>query len=158
MKAKSPCPGFLAPKFLIFLLAFSLLVNVGVFAAVAWRSLTVTETAPSLPQHLGLDARQLREWHAAEADFLARLAGGADAVRAHRDRMIAGIFSDAPDLARIDAERAAISRLQDEQQRLVVAQLLRERELLDATQRERLARLLMAQPVGPSAFERLHRD
>lgn len=158
MKTQTPRPKFLSSKFLPFLLALSLLANVGVVAAVAWRSLAVSEAAVSLPQHLGLDARQLREWHAAEADFLARLAGGADAVRVHRDRMIAGIFSDAPDPARIDAERAAISRLQDEQQRLVVAQLLRERELLDAAQREQLARLLMAQPVGPSAFERLHRD
>ncbi len=72
--------------------------------------------------------------------------------------IMAGVLSIFVGMSQSVRTETAISRLQDEQQRLVVAQLLRERELLDATQRERLVRLLMAQPVGPSAFERLHRD
>jgi len=40
----------------------------------------------------------------------------------------------------------------------VIGQLLRERQLLQPDQRERLARLLLAQPVGPSTIEQLHRD
>ncbi|MBI2308673.1 MAG: periplasmic heavy metal sensor [Rhodocyclales bacterium] len=147
-----------------FALVLSLLVNAGVLAAVAWRGLSgdgarpAAEAFPGLPRYLQLDERQLRHWHESEAAFLARLAAGAGDVRTHRDRMIAEIFSDRPDHARIDAERAAIARLQDEQQKLVVGQLLRERELLTPVQRERLAKLLSEQPVGPSAFERLHRD
>ncbi|MFC5300253.1 Spy/CpxP family protein refolding chaperone [Azospira restricta] len=145
-----------------FALVLSLLVNAGVIGAVAWRSLAVGEPAAAaavnLPQYLGLDERQRRHWHEAEDAFLARLAAGAEEVRGHRDRMIVEIFSAQPDHARIDAERAAIARLQDEQQKLVVGQLLRERELLTPLQRERLAGLLAAQPVGPSAFERLHRE
>jgi len=132
-------------------LTLSLLFNAGVVAALVWRSLPSPEpvvgAGASLPRHLELDAEQRQRWHAAEAE-----------VRAHRDRMIAEIFAAAPDLAHIDGERAAISRLQDEQQRLVVGQLLRERELLTPAQREKLARLLSEQPVGPSSFERLHRD
>lgn len=146
-------------KLLYVALALSLLVNAGVVGAVAWRSLGATgEDFPGLPRYLGLDERQRRHWHEAEEVFLGRLAAGAEAVRGHRDRMIAEIFSADPDLARIDAERVAIARLQDAQQQLVVGQLLRERELLTPAQRERLAKLLTAQPVGPSAFERLHRD
>jgi len=143
-------------------LTLSLLFNAGVVAALVWRSLPSPEpvvgAGASLPRHLELDAEQRQRWHAAEDDFLAKLASGAAEVRAHRDRMIAEIFAAAPDLAHIDGERAAISRLQDEQQRLVVGQLLRERELLTPAQREKLARLLSEQPVGPSSFERLHRD
>lgn len=145
-----------------FALVLSLLVNAGVIGAVAWRSLALgappAPAAVNLPQYLGLDERQRRHWREAEEAFLARLAAGAEEVRGHRDRMIAEIFAERPDPARIDAERAAIARLQDAQQQLVVGQLLRERELLTPLQRERLAQLLTAQPVGPSAFERLHRD
>lgn len=150
-------------RLLRFALVLSLLVNVGVLGAIAWRGLAVgtsadTTAAPSLSRYLELDERQLRHWHETEEAFLASLAAGATDIRGHRDRMIAEIFSATPDHARIDAERAAIGRLQDEQQKLVVGQLLRERELLKPVQRERLAKLLSEQPVGPSAFERLHRD
>ena len=48
--------------------------------------------------------------------------------------------------------------LQEVQQQRVIEQLLKERALLDAAQRDRLAALLLAQPAGPSGIERLHRD
>lgn len=147
----------MTPRQLRTLLAFSVLINVGVLGAAAYRALA-TDVFPGLPRHLGLDAEQTHRWHEAERGFLAQLADGATAIQAHRDRMIRAIFADAPDLALIDAERAAIAALQDAQQKRVIEQLLRERELLDATQRERLAQLLLAQPAGPSGFERLHRD
>lgn len=145
------------PQLLRTLLAFSVLINVGVLGGVAYRALT-SEDFPGLPRHLGLDATQTQRWHAAEKGFLAQLAAGATAIQAHRERLIHAIFSATPDLARIDAERAAIAALQDAQQKRVIEQLLRERELLDAAQRERLAALLLAQPAGPSGFERLHGD
>lgn len=145
------------PRLLQTLLAFSVLINVGVLGAAAYRALG-SDAFPGLPRHLGLDATQTHHWHEAERDFLARLAEGKTAIQAHRDRMIRAIFADAPDLARIDAERTTIAALQDAQQKRVIEQLLRERELLDAAQRERLAALLLAQPAGPSGFERLHHD
>lgn len=145
------------PQLLRTLLAFSVLVNVGVLGGAAYRALSA-DAFPGLPRHLGLDAEQTHRWHEAEQGFLARLAEGATAIRTHRDRMIRAIFADVPDLALIDAERAAIAALQDAQQKRVIEQLLRERELLDAAQRERLAQLLLAQPAGPSGFERLHGD
>lgn len=148
-------------------LALSLLVNVGVLGAIGYRAIDggrVPSSAgtagefPGLARYLSLNDAQRRQWHEAEAAFLAGLAAGGDEIRARRERMIREIFAEAPDLAKIEAERAGIARLQDEQQRLVIEQLLRERAMLDADQRERLAELLLSQPVGASGFEQLHRD
>lgn len=139
------------------LLAFSLLVNVGVLGAAAYRALA-TDDFPGLPRYLHLDAEQTKRWHEVEKNFLAQLVVNADSVRVHRDRMIRAIFAETPDAERIDAERAAIARLQDEQQKKVLQQLLSEREMLSPGQRTRLAQLLLDQPAGPSPIERLHRD
>lgn len=141
-------------------LVFSLLANLGVLGAAAYRVLAVdgTDGFAGLPQYLQLSAEQQQRWHESEAAFLAQLGVAAADIRTHRDRMVKAIFVDKPDPASIDAERAAIARLQDEQQKLVIRQLLREREVLSVTQRERLARLLLEQPVGPTTIERLHRD
>lgn len=145
------------PRLLPTLLAFSLLINVGVLGAAAYRMLK-PESFPGLPQHLGLDPQQTQRWHETEREFLGQLAVGATAIQAHRDNMIRAIFAEAPDLALIDAERATIAALQDAQQKRVIEQLLQERELLDAAQRQRLARLLLEQPAGLSGIERLHGD
>ncbi len=141
-------------------LILSLLVNVGVLGAIAYRS-AVPAAAPggeSLPRHLQLNAEQLQRWQESEAGFLRQLGAGAEEIRVHRDRMIHAIFAEKTDPGLIDGERAAIARLQDKQQQLVIAQLLRERELLQPAQRERLARLLLAQPVAASTIEQLHRE
>lgn len=142
-------------------LALSLLINLGVAGTLAYRSLAPDNAPPageSLPRHLQLSAEQQRHWHESEADFLRQLASGAGQLRTHRDRMIGAIFAEPPDHRLIDTERTAIARLQDEQQKLVIGQLLRERELLQPAQRERLARLLLEQPVGASTIEQLHRN
>lgn len=148
-------------------LALSVMLNLGVLGAVAYRMAAPGGLAPllgagppatSLPQQLALDDEQLRRWHEAEQVFLESLAAGAAEIGTRRERLVREIFAPAPDAATIEAERAAIARLQDEQQRLVIRQLLREREMLDAGQRDRLAQILLAQPVGASGFEQLHRD
>jgi hypothetical protein len=149
------------PNHLRLALALSFLINLGVLGAVAYRAMApaaAPAAGESLPRHLQLSAEQLHRWHESEAAFLGQLGAGADKIRVHRDRMIGAIFADTPDQVLIDAERTAIARLQDEQQKLVIGQLLRERELLQPAQRERLARLLLEQPVGPSTIEQLHRD
>lgn len=148
------------PSSLRVALIFSLLANLGVLGVAAYRALAVggADGFAGLPHYLQLDAEQQRRWRESEAGFLAQLGAGAADIRAHRDRMVKAIFVDAPDPARIDAERAAIARLQDEQQKQVIRRLLRERELLSVSQRERLARLLLEQPVAPTGLERLHRD
>lgn len=149
------------PQLLRLALALSLLGNIGVLGAVAYRALAPAAAPPAgeaLPRHLRLSPQQQQQWHQSEAAFLRQLDAGAAGIRVHRERLIRAIFAEAPDPAVIDVERAAIARLQDEQQKLVIRQLLRERELLTPAQRERLAQLLLAQPVSPSSIEQLHRD
>lgn len=148
------------PRLLRAALALSLLINLGVLGAIAYRLAAApghAETA-SLPRYLKLDPAQLSRWQESEHAFLTRLARDAAEIKVRRDRMIGLIFSDKADAAAIDADRAAIARLQEGQQQLVIAQLLAERELLAPEQRRLLAALLVSQPVGASAFERLHRD
>lgn len=149
------------------MLALSLLVNLGVLGAIGYRAIGTEQVAPvagtdrefpGLARYLSLSEEQQRHWREAESAFLSRLGAGSDEIRQRRDRLIREIFADAPDTARIESERAGIARLQDEQQRLVIEQLLRERAMLDAGQRRRLAQLLLDQPVGAFGVERLHRD
>lgn len=145
-------------------LAFSVLLNLGVLAAFAWQKLAtdglpVPSGAPTtLSRELQLSTSQLQRWHDAEAPFLALLhASGAD-IQKHRDALIQAIFGPSVDRAQIDSAQAKIAELQSAQQRLVIEQLLRERDILNPDQRERLAQVLIEQPVGPSGFERMHRE
>ncbi len=142
-------------------LALSLLVNLGVLGSVGWRVWQANHGArlegfPGLVRHLGLDEAQQRRWHEAEAAFLEQYRAASREIHARRDRLIDAIFAPTPDAQAIESERAAIARLQDAQQKLVIEQLLRERELLDDAQRERLRELLLQQPVGASGVEGLH--
>ena len=136
----------------------SLLVNVGVIAAAgyqAWRSGGLQQGSyfgmphERLPDYLGLDAAQRAKWHVLEEGFLAQLADDAREIRAHRERMIGMIFGERPDPAAIEAERAAIFAVQERQQRRIIAQLLKEREMLAPDQRAKLAdQLLRRAPPG----------
>ncbi|MNF52175.1 hypothetical protein D3C84_335170 [compost metagenome] len=145
-------------------LVFSLLINVGVLAAAGWQmlprdGLPMPSGAPtSLSRHLQLSAAQLQRWHDAEVLFFARLHASGIAIKEHRDRLIEAIFAESPDPEMIERERLAIAGLQDAQQQQVIEQLLLERNILTAEQRQRLAQLLTQQPVGPSGFESLHRE
>ncbi|HEY0876908.1 MAG TPA: periplasmic heavy metal sensor [Zeimonas sp.] len=142
-------------------LALSLLVNLGVLGAVGWRAWQAGEAGhsadfPGLVRHLDLDEAQQRRWREAEAGFLEQFHGAAGEIHARRNRLIDAIFAATPDAQAIEAERSAIADLQAQQQKLVIEQLLRERELLDSDQRERLRELLLQQPVGASGVEELH--
>ncbi|MFN4352152.1 MAG: periplasmic heavy metal sensor [Hylemonella sp.] len=149
------------PNTLRVALMLSLLLQGGVLGAAASRIVVPAGTPAAglnLPRHLQLSPEQLSRWQASETAFLAQLGAAAHDIRLHRDRLVRAIFSETGDLAAIEAERTTITRLQDEQQKLVIRQLLLERELLNPSQREQLAQLLLAQPVGPSSIEQLHRD
>lgn len=138
-------------------LAASLLVNAGVLAAVwlpGWGAGDAIERAifgmqhEKVPEHLGLDALQRERWHALEADFVERLRESGERIQTHRDRMVREILSAQPDAAAIERERSAIFALQESQQRAVIAQLAKEREMLRPEQRTALAELLVAQGAG----------
>jgi hypothetical protein len=134
------------------LLAISLLVNVGVLAGAwfqAWRAEGATELAffgmahERVPEYLKLDPTQLERWHAMEQDFVKTLNDFDREIQAHRERLVREIFSAQPNASVIERERAAIFALQEAQQRSVIGQLLKEREMLSAEQRLALADLLL---------------
>lgn len=146
-------------------LVLSLLLNLGVAGAVAYRALQQAEwlaffctgkAGASLPDHLQLTAEQRRQWHALEAGFLGELRDDWQKIRRHREAMVREIFSEQPDRGRIETERAAIAQLQSAQQQRTIEQLLRERELLGPEQRGKLADLLLRQAPASTFEERLH--
>lgn len=134
------------------LLALSLLVNAGVLAG-AWFQARRAEGAAELaffgmghervPDYLKLDRAQRERWHAMEQDFVNTLNDTGREIQAHRERLVREIFSAQSDAAVIERERAAIFALQQAQQRSVVAQLLKEREMLNEAQRIALGDLLL---------------
>lgn len=136
------------------LLAISLLVNVGALAGAwfqAWRAEGATELAffgmghERVPDYLKLDRMQRERWHAMEQDFIKALNDAGREIQTHRERLVREIFSEQPDAAVIERERAAIFALQEAQQRSVIGQQLQEREMLNAEQRRALADLLLRQ-------------
>ncbi|HEY5293310.1 MAG TPA: periplasmic heavy metal sensor [Burkholderiales bacterium] len=142
------------------LLALSLLVNAGVLAG-AWFQARRAEGATELaffgmghervPDYLKLNPTQRERWHALEQDFVKSLNDAGREIQIHRERLVREIFSAQPDALVIERERAAIFALQETQQRSVIAQLLKEREMLSAEQRAALAELLLKQDPRNSA-------
>jgi Spy/CpxP family protein refolding chaperone len=137
-----------------FALAVSLAVNAGVLGAIgyaAWQRGGPGQAAyfgmahENLPEYLGLTAEQRAAWHAMEAGFLAALTSDAREIAAHRERMIRMIFGERADATAVEAERAAIFALQERQQRRIIGQLLKEREVLTPEQRAKLAEHLLRQ-------------
>lgn len=145
-------------KWLGFALAASLALNVGVIAAAGYKAWSGARTSAyfgmpheDIPGYLGLSSDQRAKWHALEKGFVAELANDAREVAAHREKMIRMIFGERPDPAAIEAERAAIFALQERQQRRIVAQLLKEQEMLTAGQRAQLAELLVRKGAAHGA-------
>lgn len=146
------------PTLLRVALLVSLFVNVGVVVAVgmnAFRAPAAQDGAP-LHEYLGLNADQTRRWHEIERPFVQQFGAASAEVERHRVALIGAIFAEDVDRAKLEAERDAIARVQAEQQRLLIDQLLAEREILTPAQRVRLAQLLLDQPGGASGMERLH--
>jgi hypothetical protein len=149
--------GTRVPALRVFL-ALSLLLSVGLVTGGAYAYWRHAQATPALPDYLALSDAQRRQWAGEEAGFADALAHISTRIAAHRERMVRAIFADAPDREAIEAERRAIATLQQEQQQHVIAQLLKEARILDASQRARLAELLLREmrPAGPEV-ERLHR-
>lgn len=143
------------------LLALSLALNLGTIAAVLIGQARAPQTAPAahaaveLPGYLGLSAEQRQRWQELEPAFLQELAANWAEIRRHREALVRHIFAEAPQRAAIDAEQATIAALQAAQQQRVIAQLLAERELLDAGQRAKLMDLLLGRYAQESTEEEL---
>ena len=145
---------------LYLLLALSLLVNVGVVAGAwleSWRTESAVERSwfgmrhQQVPAYLHLDAGQRAGWEAMERQFVSTLNASGRAIQGHRERLVREILSSQPDASVIERERAAIFALQEAQQRSVIVQLAKEREMLSPAQRNALADLLLAQGSGTNA-------
>lgn len=143
-------------------LMLSLMVNAGILVAAGWQrlqhdGLPMPSGAPTeLSRQLQLSAGQLQRWHDAEAPFLAFLRASNASIGEQRNRLIEAIFAETVDLAGIAATQAQIAGLQNEQQRLLIEQLLRERDILEPHQRAQLVQVLVQQPVGAARIEQLH--
>lgn len=133
-------------------LVLSLLLNVGVLSAVGFQvfkngkvpAVLAQETGSAgLEAYLQLDAAQLPQWREQERSFMEELDEAWVWIHDHRTTMIHEIFSENPQMDVVERERQAIAELQEEQQHKVIQQLLREREMLDQSQRARLVRLLL---------------
>ena len=146
------------PTWIRTLLAVSLALNLGILAALVLRPARVAPPpAPAvhLPDYLALTPGQRTRWEALESPFLHDLSSNWDDIRHRREALVRHIFAAAPDRAAIDAEQAAIARLQAAQQQRVITQLLAERELLDTAQRERLLQLLLGRYAQEATEEDL---
>ena len=146
------------PTWIRTLLAVSLALNLGILAALVLRpARAAPPPAPAvhLPDYLALTPGQRTRWEALEAPFLHDLSSNWDDIRHRREALVRHIFAAAPDRAAIDAEQAAIARLQAAQQQRVITQLLAERELLDTAQRERLLQLLLGRYAQEATEEEL---
>ncbi|WGK62177.1 periplasmic heavy metal sensor [Halopseudomonas sp. SMJS2] len=147
------------PSILRLLLGISVLFNLGVLAALGWQQLShglFNDTGePLLARELELDEQQRQRWQQIEAPFLVELQQSAAAIQQQHDRLIHSIFARSLDVQRIRTEQQALASLQQQQQQRVIEQLLKEREILDERQRQRLVELL-TQQTGTLEVERLH--
>lgn len=138
---------------LFYSLVLSVLLNLGVVGAAGYQALRGGPGVGDLAAHLGLDAQQRSRWHALEDSFTRELDAGWRDIAQHRERLIREVFSERPDAGRIEAERARIAELQALQQQRVIAQFLRERDILSAQQRRALVDLLLREG-HPAPLER----
>lgn len=141
---------------LVYALVLSALLNAGVLGAAAYRSFVGARESAGLVDRLELDDDQRRRWHALEEPFVRDLDAGWREIAGHRERLVREVFSERPDDGRIEAERSRIAELQVQQQRRVIAQFLREREVLTAGQRAVLVDILLRQAPAAPLEQQLH--
>lgn len=138
-----------------YLLAISLLFNVGAIGAAAWQAWHGAGEH-SIASALKLDSQQRERWAALEQPFVAQLDADWRDIARQREVLIREVFAGTPDHARIEAARSRIAEMQAGQQRRVIAQLLRERELLTPSQRAQLAELLLRERQAAPRERQLH--
>lgn len=147
--------------FLRLALIVSLLFNLGVLAALGWQQLggqPDESGVPLLVRELQLNDLQQQQWRDIEAPFMLELNRSTLAIQQQRNQLIDSLFAEQLDAERIRTAQNGLAELQNRQHQLVMEQLLREREILDARQRQHLARLLTHQSPLPLDVETLHNE
>jgi hypothetical protein len=138
-------------------LLISVLLNLGVVGAAGYRALVQDRSgATELASRLKLDAAQRARWHSLEQNFVRELDAGWQEIARHREALVREAFSERPDAARIEAERARIAEVQMQQQQRVIAQFLQEREILNAEQRRELVAILLREEQAAPRERQLH--
>jgi hypothetical protein len=148
-------------SWLLYAFIMSLPINVGVIGAAGYRRLdatswTVWAAAAWRPPQA--DAEQRPRWQEIERSFVRELDSGWREIARHRELMIREVFSEHPDRARIEAERGRIAELQSVQQQRVIAQFLRERDILTTEQRGMLVELLLHEEPPTPRERQLHEE
>ena len=142
---------------MFYALLLSVLLNLGVVGAAGYRAFTGDRAAAGeLADRLRLDAQQRQRWHSLEEGFVRELDAGWKEIASHREKLVREVFSETPDAARIEAERARIAQIQVQQQQRVIEQFMREREILDPVQRQALVDLLLREEHAPPRERQLH--
>ncbi len=143
---------------LLYALAVSVLLNLGVAGAAGYQAWARNRTQPAneLAARLDLDAAQRTRWQSLEESFVRELDAGWQEIASHRAALVREVFGERPDPARIEAARARIAQIQALQQQRVIAQFLREREVLDARQRQVLVDLLLREEHAAPRERQLH--
>jgi Spy/CpxP family protein refolding chaperone len=138
-------------------LILSVLLNLGVVGAAGYHALVQDRSgATDLASRLELDAVQRTRWHSLEQNFVRELDAGWQEIARHREALVREVFSERPDPARIEAERARIAEIQMQQQQRVIAQFLQEREILNAEQRRELIDVLLREEQAAPRERQLH--
>jgi len=142
---------------MFYALLLSVLLNLGVVGAAGYHAFAGDRAAGGdLADVLRLDAEQRRQWHSLEEGFVRELDAGWQEIARHREALVREVFSDHPDPAHIEAERARIAQIQALQQQRVIAQFSREREILNARQRQALVDLLLREEHAAPRERQLH--
>lgn len=140
-------------------LIFLTLLNISILLAIVWSSWGrnwSTGQQLVLANYLQLDAEQVLYWRQAEQTFLEQLEGNETAIKQQRNALIGALFADDLQLDDVHLARNALAQLQNQQQQIVIEQLLAERAILNARQRQTLQDLLIQQPIHASQYEQLH--
>ena len=142
---------------LVSALTLSVLLNLGVIGAAGYRAfIRGWPHTMDLATQLDLDDAQRNRWQALEQDFVHELDAGWQEIARHRELLVREVFSAQPDPARIEAARARIAEVQMQQQQRVIAQFLREREILSVEQRRRLVDVLLREEQAVPRERQLH--
>lgn len=142
---------------MFYALILSVLINLGVVGAAGYHAFAGDRRENGdLADILRLDAAQRRQWHSLEEGFVRELDAGWQEIARHREALVREVFSERPDPARIEAERARIAQIQALQQQRVISQFTREREILNAQQRQALVDLLLREEHAAPRERQLH--
>jgi Spy/CpxP family protein refolding chaperone len=138
-------------KFIVFLLIFSLTVNVVALITTGYiwgKSETPVEPVfrggkpPSLVSELPLDNGQRRKMHDLRRSLVEEIFPIRDGLMTKREELVGLLTVETPDLSAIDKKLSEINGLQSKTQHAVIDHLLKEKEFLSPSQQKKYFNLI----------------